>query len=324
VARFALRDGSLHESLPHGPLEHGFVKVVPAALAGGALLVEARGGEYPLPWPLATGVRVLAPQSQRQFHPAGAVTKIHLVLLLDHREVPGQFGFHNGRQHGHSILVPLATADGQLVPREVDILHPEVRAFEQPQAGAVEEHGHQAGHAVHLEEEGPNLLPGEHDREPRRALRPDHVVEPWQVLLEDVAIQEEERAQCLVLGRRRHVALDGERAEELRDLRCAHLGRMTLAMEEDEPADPRQIGTLGAPAEMPDARGFPDAVEKSRRARRGWVGLAHPPHGAGRAGIPDPGARPRSHGVEDSAFPRRAQECGGIDTPIDVAIARAV
>ena len=43
-------------------------------------------------------------------------------------------------------------------------------------------------------------------------------------------------------------------------------------MEEYEPANPRQIGTLGAPAVMPNARGFPDAVEKSRRARGGGSG----------------------------------------------------
>src|SRR3970040_3119222 len=95
---------------------------------------------------------------------------------------------------------------------------------------------------------------------------------------------------------------------------------MALAMEEYEAAYPRQIGTLGAPAVMQTARGFPDAVEKSRRAGRGRVGLTHLPHGAGRAGIPDPGARPSSHGVEDSSFPRRAQERGGIDTAIAPAV----
>jgi len=111
--------------------------------------------------------------------------------------------------------------------------------FEQAQTGTVEEHGHQAGHTGHVEEERSNLFAGQHDGQPRWSLRPDHVVEPRQILLENVAIQEEERAQRLILRGCRHVAFDGERAEKLGDLRSAHLGWMALAVEEDEAADPR-------------------------------------------------------------------------------------
>jgi len=53
-----------------------------------------------------------------------------------------------------------------------------------------------------------------------------------------MSIEEQQRAQRLILGRRRHVPFDGKRAEKLRDFRYAHLGRMALAVEEGEAADP--------------------------------------------------------------------------------------
>jgi hypothetical protein len=43
-----------------------------------------------------------------------------------------------------------------------------------------------------------------------------------------MSIEEQQRAQRLILGRRRHVPFDSERAEELRHFGRAHLGRMRL------------------------------------------------------------------------------------------------
>jgi len=143
VARSALRDGRPLESLPHGALEDGFVQVVAPVLAGGALHVHAGGGEHPLPGPLAAGVRVLARESRRQLHPPRAVPKIVFVLLFHALDVPGQLCLHGRRAHRHPILVPFPAADDELIPTEVDILHAQVGAFEQPQAGTIKDQGHQ-------------------------------------------------------------------------------------------------------------------------------------------------------------------------------------
>jgi hypothetical protein len=51
--------------------------------------------------------------------------------------------------------------------------------------------------------------------------------------VQDVAVEEQERAQRLVLGGGGNLALDGEGAEEARDLGGAHLGGMALVVEED-------------------------------------------------------------------------------------------
>lgn len=81
VARRRLGDPGGTDRILHRPLEHGFVEVVAAPLAGHGLYVETRGGEDPLPAPFAPGVRVLAQERAGQFDPAGAVAEVGLVLL---------------------------------------------------------------------------------------------------------------------------------------------------------------------------------------------------------------------------------------------------
>jgi hypothetical protein len=44
----------------HGTLENGFVQMVAATLPAETIHVESRGGEDPLPRPLAPGIRVLS------------------------------------------------------------------------------------------------------------------------------------------------------------------------------------------------------------------------------------------------------------------------
>ena len=58
--------------------------------------------------------------------------------------------------------------------------------------------------------------------------------------------------------------LDGQRRQEPRHLGPTHLERMPLAMEEDVPVDPRDVGFLGAAAVVPGADSLADAVEESR------------------------------------------------------------
>jgi len=131
-----------------------------------------------------------------------------------------------------------------------------------------------------------HLVAGQDDGEVFRALGPDHAIKPGQVLLQDVAVEEQERAQRLVLGGGRDFALDGQGTEEARDLGGAHVGGMALAVEEDVPADPSDVRLLGAAAAVAEAVGFADAVEELGRAGRGRAGLRHDEGRVRRSGIP--------------------------------------
>jgi len=199
--------------------------------------------------------------------------------------MPREPGLHGGGQHRDTVLVALTVPHDDLIRREVDVLDPEPRALEQAEASAVEQEAHQARHAVKSIENGPDLVPGQHNREPLRALRPDDVVEPRQILLQHRTIKEQQCAQRLILCRRRHLFLDGQVAQELRDLDRAHLRGMAFAVEEDVAADPGDIGLLGAPTVVPGPDGFSDPVEESRlrcggRAR--FTDGQRPPEGASR------------------------------------------
>jgi hypothetical protein len=149
------------------------------------------------------------------------------------------------------------------------------RALEEAQAGAIQQDRHEPRCAPQLTEESTHLVSARDYGQADCLLGPDHVVEPGQLLAEDVAVQEEERAQRLVLRGRRHVARGGQRARELAHLRRAHLGRMALAMEEDVAAGPRHIRLLGPPTVMTGADGLTNSVQWSRLPDHGRLCLSH-------------------------------------------------
>jgi len=89
-------------------------------------------------------------------------------------------------------------------------------------------------------------------------------VEPGDLLAEHLAVQEQQRAQRLVLRGGRHLSPDGERRQELRHLSRSHLGGMALAVKQNVPADPREVRFFRATAVVACAYGVAHTVEESR------------------------------------------------------------
>jgi hypothetical protein len=113
---------------------------------------------------------------------------------------------------------------------------------------------------VQLEDDRAHLVAGQDDGKVFRPLGPDHIFEPGQVLVQDVAVKEEERAQRLVL-------------------------------------DPTYVGLLGATTTVAKAVGLANTVEKPGRGRAGRGGF---PNGEGdvrRSGIPNVFVGLESHGA---------------------------
>lgn len=134
---------SLGEARPadgfdHGALQHGFVQVMTAALARGAVAIDPGSREHPLPDPLRAGVWILTREGPRQLDPTGAAPQVGLMLALHPLQVLAEGGLGHGRQDGDAILGALPVADDDLVHREVDVLDAQAAAFEQAQPGAVE------------------------------------------------------------------------------------------------------------------------------------------------------------------------------------------
>jgi hypothetical protein len=69
-----------------------------------------------------------------------------------------------------------------------------------------------------------------------------------------LTLEEEQGAQRLVLDGTGDVALNGQRGQEPRHLGPTHLKGVALAMEENEPADPRDVGDSAERGPCPWAR----------------------------------------------------------------------
>jgi hypothetical protein len=76
--------------------------------------------------------------------------------------------------------------------------------------------------------------------------------------VEDLAIQEENGAERLVLCAGGDLALNGEVSEEGFNLRFAHVARVARAVEENDAPDPGEVGGFGAEGIVLAAEGFAD------------------------------------------------------------------
>ncbi len=103
----------------------------------------------------------------------------------------------------------------------------------------------------------------------------DEVVQPGLGELEDVAIEEENGCESLVLGAGGEVGADGEHFEKCSRLGAAELTGVARAVEADVAADPADIGFLGSAAEGADPGRCAHGVEKTRGSRRWlrWCGV---------------------------------------------------
>jgi len=156
-------------------------------------------------------------------------------------------------------LWPFASRTRIAVRAELDVLHAQPQALEQPHAAPVEKRRDELRRPAHPADQGANLRSGQHRRQTLRPLRTNDGLERRQRLLEHVSVEEEQRGQRLVLRGGADPAVDGEVGEEGVDLRLAHLDWMPLAVKDDKAPDPRDVGLLGSETVVtrPDRQAHP-------------------------------------------------------------------
>ena len=93
-----------------------------------------------------------------------------------------------------------------------------------------------------------DLVLGQYHGDTLRLLCAHHLVNPANVLLEDLLVQKQDGAQRLALRGRGDTAFDGQMRQELLDLLHAHLARMPFAVEHDKASHPADIGLFGPQA----------------------------------------------------------------------------
>jgi len=141
-----------------------------------------------------------------------------------------------------------SVAHDDLVAHELDVFHAQAHGFHDAHPGAVQERADERMHARQPGEDPSDLLAGQHNWQSRRRLRAFDAIEPRKLDPKDLLVQEQERGLGLVLGRGRNVLVHRQRGQESLDVGGPELGRVPLAMEQDEAFNPLAICLLCANA----------------------------------------------------------------------------
>ncbi len=278
VAGGPLGDTGFLDGVADGALHDRFVMMVAAALAGIERHVGPGGREDPLPGPFAAGVGVFAAEGVGEFDPAAAARQVVFVLAVDAFEVASQGILHGGGQHGDAVLLPFAVPDEQLVGAEVDVFGPQAQGFEQAQAGAVEQRRDQEIGAGEALQDLAHFGAAQDDWQALGGFGARDVLQPAELMLEDFAVQKQQRAEGLRLGAGAHLPVNRKGGQEAGDLLLAHLVGVAAVVKQDVPADPALVRFLGPPAVMSCAQFRADPFEQPgfRTAAAGPLGDGRP------------------------------------------------
>lgn len=129
---------------------------------------------------------------------------------------------------------------------KVNVLDAEPDGFHNAQAAAVQHFRHQLRGAAHERQDGGDFVARHHDGDVDFLGGAHGIDTVLQRLLEDALVQKDQGIHGLVLGRRRHVALDGQMGEKRLDLGFGGEEVVTRphGVEPDEADDPLDVGAL--------------------------------------------------------------------------------
>jgi hypothetical protein len=115
---------------------------------------------------------------------------------------------------------------------------------------------------VELRQQPTDFVARQHHRQSCGLARADHPAQVPGIVPEDHPIQEQHGAQRLVLRGRAHAPVGGQRGEKGDDRVGAERHRVPLAVKQDEAAYPVQLRLRGARAQVAQAAGQADLIQK--------------------------------------------------------------
>ena len=147
-----------------------------------------------------------------------------------------------------SVLLSLAAPDRDLVPVEINILYPEFHTFLQLQTRTVEQHADHPHRAIQVRQDRDHLVSTQHNGKTNRLLGPNHVLHLTDRHLEHPLAQEQQRRQCLVLGRGTNLLARCEPRQEGQNIGCTQGCRVRLPVKAEVPANPCDVGDFRSAA----------------------------------------------------------------------------
>ena len=217
--------------------------------------------EKVLPDKLARSVGVFFGEGIGESNLSKARCEVFLVEQAHTLDLTTQVGDDGFGKRDDAILFPFAIADGNGLVFEINVLDAQADTFHQTQARAIEQLCHKFVGAVEMGEDAQDLVAGEDGGEAFGSFGTGKE-DGLDIFVQDVAVEEEDGAEGLILGGSGDVFLLGEVGEESLDFWSAHFEGVTFVMEEDEAFDPVDVGFFGAIGIMFEAQGFADLVEK--------------------------------------------------------------
>lgn len=165
---------------------------------------------------------------------------------LDGLYLPLEGGDEGVGEDGGAVVVAFAVSDEDLAVAEVYIFDAQADTFHEAKPAAEEEFCHELGKSVHFGDDGEGFPLGEDDGEGPGFLGANDVGGKVNLGLKNVAVEEEDGAEGLILGGGGDVLFGGEVGDECLDLGRAHVFWVAFVVEEDVAFDPVLVGLFGA------------------------------------------------------------------------------
>lgn len=200
MGRYGFFDAGLFGGVVDGALQGRRVDVVAADNAGQRVGGALAGGEDELPGPFPRGAAVFFAEGIGEDDLTVAFGQVFLVQGFSILQQLFQFGDEAVGQDGGAVVVALAAADDDLAVVKIQVFNAQTQALAEADAGTIEDAGHEARGAAHLVDDLEGFGVAEDGGQAFGADRVGEVGREGDLDLEDLAVEEEDGAECLVGG----------------------------------------------------------------------------------------------------------------------------
>jgi hypothetical protein len=171
-----------------------------------------------------------------------AFGEVDLVHAADAGEMLFERMDERTGEHRDPFAAALGFTDDDLPVAEIEILDAQAQAFHQAQASAIEELAHEAVGPVEKTKDEEGLILAEDGGHTAAGAGANGVEGFFEGGVEDIAVEEEDSAEGLVLSSCGHMRIDGEVGKEGLKVNPVEGGGVLSLVEFKEACDPGQVG----------------------------------------------------------------------------------
>ena len=249
--------------IPNCFLYHRFVKMMTADETRALIFRKVGGGKQVLPDPVLICIPILTFKSQGEIDKANAICEVFLVDGFYMVELKLEGPYERVGKDGQAVILALSIADHNLMVVKIDVLYTQAHRFHYAKPTAVHHLSDQFGYTSEIGEKAFDFFLGEDGGNGFGALRAELGKGKFvEFDLKNIAIQEEDGAECLILSGCGDFPTRGKMGEELSNFGESHVFRVTFTMIENVVSDPENIGIFGARGIAFDAQSIAILIEK--------------------------------------------------------------